>query len=110
MIIMDNTRREFFRNLGSKTAGIAAAGVAPAMLQLSSLSDDIKKLAGDFNQKLERQKVEISGQLQGLANRLDNAVATAAWQQAQLTLIFFLLLVSFAIDAGLTFSVAGLAI
>ena len=107
---MDNQRRNFFKNIGGKTAGIAAAGIAPAMVQLSSLSDDVRKLADNLNQKLDLQKAEIGHHLKGLGNRLDSAMATAAYQQAQLTLIFFLLLVSFAIDAGLTFTVASTAI
>lgn len=104
---MDNQRRDFFRNIGGKTAGIAAAGVAPAMVHLSAITDDVRKLADSFNQKLDLQKAEIGQHLKGLGHRLDSAMATAAYQQAQLTLIFFLLLVSFAIDAGLTFTVAG---
>ncbi len=107
---MDNQRREFFKNIGGKTAGFAAAGVAPAMVHLSSLSEDVKKLADSLNQKLDLQKAELGNHLKGLGNRLDSVMATAAYQQAQLTLIFFLLLVSFAIDAGLTLSVASTAI
>ncbi len=107
---MDNQRREFFKNIGSKTAGIAAAGVAPAMVHLSAISDDVKNLADTLHQKLDSQKTEIGQHLKGLGNRLDSAMATAAYQQAQLTLIFFLLLVSFAIDAGLTFTVASTVI
>ncbi len=33
---MDNNRRDFFRNLGSKSAGLAAGVVAPAMVYMDS--------------------------------------------------------------------------
>ena len=99
---MDSKRRDFFRDIGSKTAGIAACAVAPTMVQLSSLSDEIKKLGSEFNQKLNQSAVEFAEQLGRIDYRLDKAALTMTYQQMQLHLIFLLLLISFAIDGGFT--------
>ena len=99
---MDGERRDFFKNLGSKSAGIAACAVAPTMVQLSSLSDEIRKLGSQLNEKLNRSTAELTDQLAILNNRLDTAVRTMTYQQMQLYFIFLLLLISFAIDAGMT--------
>ena len=99
---MDKKRRDFFRGLGSKTAGIAACAVAPTMVQLSSLSDEISKLSSQFNQKLSQSTAEIAEQLAGINDRFDRAVLTMTYQQMQLYFIFLLLVISFAIDGGLT--------
>ncbi len=99
---MDGKRRDFFRDLGSKTAGIAACTVAPTMVQLSSLSDEIKKLGSQFNQKLSQSANEFTEQLGRVNYRLDKANLTLTYQQMQLYFIFLLLLISFAIDGGLT--------
>jgi hypothetical protein len=100
--MMDSKRRDFFCNLGSKTAGIAACAVAPTMVQLSSLSDEIKKLNSQFNQKLSQTTAEIVNQLGGLNNRLDKAILTMTYQQMQLHFIFLLMVISFLIDGGMT--------
>lgn len=99
---MDNKRRDFFRGLGSKTAGIAACAVAPTMVQLSSLSEEIRKLGSQFNQKLSQSTAEFAEQLAGLNDRLDKAALTMTYQQMQLHFIFLLLVISFLIDGGMT--------
>ena len=99
---MDNKRRDFFRGLGSKTAGIAACAVAPTMVQLSSLSDEIKKLGSQFNQKLSQSTAEMTEQIAVLNDRFDRAIVTMTYQQMQLYFLFLLLVISFAIDAGFT--------
>ena len=73
---MDNKRRDFFRHIGSKTAGIAACAVAPTIVQLSSLSDEIRKLGSEFNQKLSQSAAEIAEQLGRIDYRLDKAAMT----------------------------------
>ena len=99
---MDSKRRDFFRDLGSKTAGIAACAVAPSMAQLSSLSDEIKKLGTQFNQKLSQSTAEFAEQLGRVNFRLDKAALTMTYQQLQLHFIFLLLVLSFVIDGGFT--------
>ncbi len=99
---MDQKRRDFFRNLGSKSVGLAAGAVAPTMLYLDSLKAEIKSVSQELNQKLARSSDELISQIQRLNSRLDRAAITMTYQQAQIILIFFLLLVSFAIDAGMT--------
>lgn len=99
---MDSKRRDFFRNLGSKSAGIAACAVAPTMVQLASLSDEIKKLGSQFNQKLNQSAAEMTEQFALLNDRFDKAVLTMSYQQMQLYFIFLLLVISFAIDGGMT--------
>jgi hypothetical protein len=99
---MDSKRRDFFRNLGSKSAGIAACAVAPTMIQLSSLSDEIKKLGSQVNQKWNQSAAEMTEQLALLNDRFDRAVVTMTYQQMQLYFIFMLLVIAFAIDGGMT--------
>ena len=99
---MDNKRRDFFRGIGNKTAGIAASAVAPTMVQLSSLSEEIRKLGSQFNQKLSLSTAEMTEQLALLNDRFDKAVLTMTYQQMQLYFIFMLLVISFAIDGGMT--------
>jgi len=99
---MDQKRREFFRNLGSKSAGLAAGAVAPTMLYVGSLKKEIASMSQELNQKLAKSSDELISQMQMLSSRLDRAAITMTYQQAQIFLIFFLLLVSFAIDAGMT--------
>jgi hypothetical protein len=104
---MDSKRRDFIRGLGNKTAGIAACTVAPTMAHLSSLSEEIKGLGGQFNKKLSQSAAEFNEQLGLLNQRLDRAVVTMTYQQMQLYFIFLLLVISFAIDGGMTLLLAS---
>ena len=99
---MDKNRRHFFKDIGNKTVGLAAGAAAPALVHLNSLNDELKALSKDLNAKLGKVSVEVKGQVQALHNRLDGAALTLSYQQMQLTLIFLLLILSFAIDAGMT--------
>ena len=99
---MDSKRRDFFRGLGSKTVGIAACAVAPTMIQLSSLSDQIRGLGSEFNQKLSQSTAEFAEQLGRVNYRLDKTTLALTYQQMQLYFIFMLLVLSFAIDGGMT--------
>lgn len=99
---MDIDRRDFFKGLGKKTAGLASGAAVPSLVYLSSLSEDLKALSQDMNSKLSKVSSEVKEQLQSLHTRLDGAALTMTYQQMQISIIFFLLLFSFAIDAGLT--------
>ena len=99
---MDMKRRDFFSNMGKKTATIAAGAAAPALLHLNSLSDEMKALSKDLNGKLGAISAEVREQVQSLHNRLDGAALAMSYQQMQLYFIFLLLVLGFAIDAGMT--------
>ena len=99
---MDHKRRDFFRNLGSKSAGLAVGAVAPTMLYVGSLKKEMASMSQEFNQKLVKTTGELISQIQSLNGRLDRAVLAMTYQQAQIYFIFLLLLVSFVIDAGMT--------
>ena len=99
---MDQKRRDFFRNLGSKSVVLAVGAVAPAIVYMDSFKIEIDALSRELNQKLARTTDELISQIQRLNNRLDRAALTMTYQQAQICFIFLLLLVSFAIDAGMT--------
>jgi len=99
---MDHKRRDFFRNLGCKSVGLAAGAVAPTMLYIDSLKADIGAISKGLNQKLAKSTDELISQILWLNSRLDRAALTMTYQQAQIYFIFLLLLVSFAIDAGMT--------
>lgn len=72
-MIMDNKSRDFFSNFGMKTATVAVGAAA-----------------------------EVKEQIHSLHNRQDGAVLTLSYQQIQLYFIFLLLVISLAIDAGMT--------
>ncbi len=99
---MDIQRRDFFRNLGSKSAGLAAGAVAPALVHMNSFADELKALSQELNKKLAQSKIEFANQYQALNNRFDGITITMTYQQIQIYFIFLLLLLSFAIDAGMT--------
>ena len=79
-----------------------AGAVAPAIVYMDSFKIQIDALGQELNQKLARSTDELISQIQRLNSRLDRTTLTMTYQQAQIFLIFFLLLVSFAIDAGMT--------
>jgi len=99
---MDKNRRDFFRNLGSKSAVLAAGTVVPAIVYMDTFKIEIDPLSRELNQKLAKSTDGLKAQIRSLNNRLDRAALTMTYQQAQICFIFLLLLVSFAIDAGMT--------
>ena len=99
---MDKNRRDFFRNLGSKSAVLAAGAVAPAIVYMDSFKIELDTLSRELNQKLAKSTDELKAQIHSLNYRLDRAALTMTYQQAQICFIFVLLLISFAIDAGMT--------
>ena len=103
-MIMDNERREFLRNLGRKTAGVAAAVTTPVMAQAADLSAEIKKLSGEFNHKLSEATSSIETRISGVSQRIEATETGLAYQRIQLHIIFLLLAISFAIDGGLSLS------
>ena len=101
-IEMDKNRRDFFRNLVSKSAVLAAGAVAPAIVYMDTFKIEIDALSRELNQKLAKSTDDLKAQIRSLNNRLDSAALTMTYQQAQICFIFLLLLISFAIDAGIT--------
>jgi hypothetical protein len=101
VIVMDKDRRTFFRDLGAKAAGIAAASVPPAISQID-FTTEFKKFSDSMNDKFDDAVASFGKGYDQLSNRLDAAALTQTWQQAQIHLIFLLLLISFAIDGGMT--------
>ena len=49
---MDIKRRDFFRNVGRKNATVAASATAPALVNMNSLSEELKALSKEMNGKL----------------------------------------------------------
>ena len=99
---MDKKRRDFFSNLGRKTAAVAAGAATPALVHLNSLSHELRAMSKELNGKLGSASAEVKEQIQSLHNRLDGAALTMSYQQMQVCFIFLLLIMSFAIDAGMT--------
>jgi len=106
---MDTKRREFFKVFGAKTAAAATAVVTPTVVYAEQFSDEIKKLSGQFNEKLSETASAlgdriglVSDSIGQVSDRVDAASLTMAYQQAQLHLIFLLLFISFVIDGGMS--------
>ena len=100
---MDRTRRDFFRNFGAKTAGVAATVITPTLAHAEQFSEQIGKVAADLGEKITESTSELGEQIRGVSNRIDASALMMSYQQAQIHLIFLLLLISFAIDGGMTF-------
>jgi len=111
---MNQTRRDFFRNLGTKSAGAAASIAAPALLHAEALTEQIHATAKDLNNKINENAAELNGkikettseikdQVHELGVRLDTTALLLSYRQAQIHLIFLLLVISFAIDGGMAF-------
>ena len=99
---MDESRRNFFSNMGRQAVAAAAGVAAPAMLHLNALSDELQALGSQLNGKMDMLSAEVKEQVLTLHNRLDAAALTMSYQQVQLYIIFMLLVLSFAIDGGMT--------
>ena len=99
---LDKKRREFFSSVGKRTAAVAAGVTTPALVHLNSLSNDLSALSSDLNDKIGQVSAEMKEHLKSLHNRLDGAALTMSHQQIQLYFIFLLLVLSFAVDAGMT--------
>ena len=99
---MDIKRRDLFSNVGRKVAAEAVGAAAPALVHLNSLSCELQTLSKELNGKLGLLSAEVKEQIQDLHNRLVGAALTMSYQQMQLFFIFLLLVLSFAIDAGMT--------
>ena len=111
---MNQDRRDFFRNIGTKTAGIAASVATPAIAHTAALSEQIGNATTELNHKLSEatsrlnEQVtsavsEVGEQVSGLSNRIDTSALMLSYQQVQINIIFMLLVLSFAIDGGMSF-------
>ena len=69
-------------------------------MHLNSLSNDLSTLSSDLNDKIGQVSAEMKEHLKALHNRLDGAALAMSYQQ--LYFIFLLLVLGFAIDAGMT--------
>lgn len=99
---MDIKRRDFFSNFGRKTAAVAVGAATPAPVNLNTLSEELKALSKELNGKIGSVSAEVKEQIQSVHNRLDGAALTMSYLQMQLCFIFLLLVLSFAVDAGIT--------
>lgn len=99
---MNSERRDFFNVFARRTAAVAGAAAIPAAAYAADFSAMLKKQSSQFQHQLDKATGVLEGQVDDLRARLDGAAMTQAYQQMQLHLIFLLLLISFAIDGGLS--------
>ena len=111
---MNQGRRDFFRNIGTKTAGIAASIATPAALHTETLSKQLREASAELgeklssttseiNERLSNAATETSEQIRGISDRIDTSALVMSYQQIQINIIFMLLVLSFAIDGGMGF-------
>jgi len=100
---MDRTRREFFRDLGARTAGVAATVITPTLAHAELFSEQIGKVSADLGERIAESTSELGEQIREVTNRIDASALMLSYQQAQIHLLFLLLVISFAIDGGMTF-------
>ena len=94
---MDQSRRDFFRNLGVKSAGITASTIT-----YTQFREEIDKVASNLNKRIIETTSEMNDQVRSVTDRMDASALMMSYQQAQINLIFLLLILSFAIDGGMT--------
>jgi len=104
---MDQTRRDFFRDLGAKTAGVAATVITPTLAHAEQLGEQMGQVTTELSEKIKESSSELGEQIRGVTNRIDVSALILSYQQAQIHLIFLLLVISFAIDGGMTYSGYG---
>lgn len=100
---MDKTRREFFRNIGTRSAAVAATVITPTLAHAEQFGEQINKISSDLSEKITESSSELGEQIRGVASRIDASALMLSYQQAQIHLLFLLLVISFAIDGGMTF-------
>ena len=100
---MTKDRREFFRSIARKSAGLAACA-APSIMTSIDFYREIKALGANLNKKLIENTSRINERMNKLSGQLDTVMLRLEYQQFQLIFIFLLLVVSFAMDFGLTFA------
>ena len=98
---MDQSRRDFFRNLGVKSAGITASIITPT-ITYTQFREEIDKVASNLNKRIIETTSEMNDQVRSVTDRMDASALMLSFQQAQINLIFLLLILSFAIDGGMT--------
>jgi len=99
---MDQTRRDFFRDIGAKTAGVAATVITPTLNYAGQFDEQISKISTDLTERITETAAELREQLHGVTGRIDASALMLSYQQVQIHLLFLLLALSFAIDGGMT--------
>ncbi len=99
---MAMNRREFIKDFGTKSAGVAAGATAFVAAQADALKKDVADLGQGLDAKLSAATADIKNHMGQLSSRMDKAALRLAHQQVQLYFIFLLIAISFAIDAGMS--------
>jgi hypothetical protein len=60
---MNQDRRDFFRNIGTKTVGIAASVATPAIAHTTALSEQIGNATTELNNKLSDATSRLNEQV-----------------------------------------------
>ena len=60
---MNQDRRDFFRNIGTKTAGIAVSVATPAIAHTAALSGQIGNATTELNNKLSEAASKLNEQV-----------------------------------------------
>ncbi|KHF25003.1 hypothetical protein [Solemya velum gill symbiont] len=104
---MNNRRREFLKNLGTKSASVAVAVATPTAAYAKDFSSEVKVLSDKLKSEMTQKTAILGEQVSRIGQRVETIDMRMSYQQFQLHLIFLLLLISFLIDGG--FSVIWLA-
>jgi len=96
----DTSKRDFFGKAGSKIVKTVSLVTTPALASARDFSHEISELSQSLNTKLADATKNLQLHMDELSQRLDAAGLVAASQHKQLLILFILVALLFAIDAG----------
>jgi hypothetical protein len=67
------------------------------------LNHKLSEATSRLNEQVTSAVSEVGEQVSGLSNRIDTSALMLSYQQIQINIIFMLLILSFAIDGGMSF-------
>lgn len=96
----DSSKRDFFGKAGNKIVETVSLVTTPALASARDFSHNISVLSQNLNAKLVDATKVMHERVEELSHRLDAAGLVASSQQKQLLILFALVALLFAIDAG----------
>ncbi|MBT3952084.1 MAG: hypothetical protein HOF36_13560 [Candidatus Marinimicrobia bacterium] len=67
------------------------------------MNHKLSEATSRLNEQVTSAVSEVGEQVSGLSNRIDTSALMLSYQQIQINIIFMLLILSFAIDGGMSF-------
>lgn len=96
-------RRDFLKNIGINAVDVASVAGASSLNFMNQRQAELTEAFDDLKKQFKKSNTKLVGQVGELTQSVLTFNMKLANQQAQILILFFLLIASFAIDAGTTF-------